>query len=114
MSSDTLTVGQSRRIVQEILSNLGPERLQVIDRDLPGDEEPITIESFRRVMREGLEGLFALSAIDNTLREQATETRELSKAQAELERLCQKRGKSLLTLWTMYQRPSGSSKLWQH
>ena len=58
MSRDTLTVGEGRRIVGEILTGLGTEQPKTIDTEQPGDSDPLTIQGFRETMRGGLRSMF--------------------------------------------------------
>lgn len=57
--SDTLTVGEGRRIVGELLTGLGIEQPKTIDTEQPGDGDPLTVEAFRKTMRGGLRSMFA-------------------------------------------------------
>lgn len=90
MANDALTVGESRRIVQEILRALGVSKPQGINHPLPDDDNPITIESFRNVMREGLEKIFVATS------QEGPEPEKKSKAQIELERVRQQPEQILL------------------
>ena len=58
MSRDTLTVGEGRRIVGELLTGLGVEQAKTIDTEQPGDGEPLTVQTFRETMRGSLRSVF--------------------------------------------------------
>ena len=107
MAGDTLTVGESRMLVEEVLTSLGVQRSGAVVETLPGDDNPITIESFRKVMREGLGKVFAsVLHLDLRGREILVELSQreeqkasgLSVTQAELERLRQQPEQILLDL----------------